>query len=86
MLNMETRGFVPYRSPLQARIVPVRISAIPIVAEPEGAARLGIITQLPQAAELQITGEGFNERTIKVRWNDSCYFVFRDDIEIVSRN
>lgn len=68
----------------EARIVPLRISAIPIVAAEDGKRRLGTITQLPQGAELEISGEGFNDRTVKVRWHNSFYFVFRDDIEIVA--
>jgi hypothetical protein len=84
MLNSEA-VFVPhYYPPAEARVATARISAIPVLAAENGKRRLGTIMQLPQGAELQICGDGFNDRTVEVRWRDSCYFVFRDDIEIVT--
>lgn len=65
----------------QARILPARISAIQVLP---GQERHGLVTQLPQSADLEICGDGFNDRTVKVRWHDSFYFVFRDDLEIVA--
>jgi hypothetical protein len=47
-----------------------------------GEPRLGMITQLPQGAELELCGEGFNDRTIRVRWAEGFYFVFLQDLEI----
>ena len=67
-----------------ARIVPNRISAIQLTPTNGGGARLGMITQLPQTAQLEVCGDGFNDRTIKVRWRDSFYFVFRADVEITN--
>jgi hypothetical protein len=43
--------------------------------------RLGMITQLPAGAELQVCGEGFNERTMKVQWAGGLYFVFLQDVD-----
>jgi hypothetical protein len=57
------------------------IAAINIRETEDGHMRMGLISQLPQGAELQICGEGFNERTIKVRWGERLYFVFVQDIE-----
>jgi hypothetical protein len=37
--------------------------------------------QLPRGATLEVCGDGFNERTVKVRTNNRYYFVFRQDIE-----
>jgi hypothetical protein len=48
-----------------------------------GEPRLGMITQLPQGAELELCGEGFNERTVRVRWAEGFYFVFLQDLEIL---
>ena len=48
--------------------------------------RLGMITQLPQGAELHVCGEGFNERTVRVRWAEGFYFVFLQDIEVPKTN
>jgi hypothetical protein len=66
--------------PRHARIVPARISAIQLFP---GRHERGLVTQLPQSADVEICGDGFNDRTVKVRWHDSFYFVFRDDLEIV---
>ena len=44
--------------------------------------RLGMITQLPSGAELQPCGEGFNERTVRVKWGEGYYFVFLQDLDI----
>lgn len=83
MLDAKALSVPQYHVPVEVRIVPARISAIPVLAADDGG-RLGAITQLPRGAELQISGDGFNERTIKVRCQDSFYFVFRDDIEILA--
>ena len=83
MLSSKAQSVPQYYAPVEVRIVPARISAIPVLAADDGGRRLGTITQLPRGAELQISGEGFNDRTVKVRCHDSFYFVFRDDIEIV---
>jgi hypothetical protein len=42
---------------------------------------MGGITKLPKGAQLQIWAKGFNERTVKVKWKDSFYFVFLQDLE-----
>ena len=65
-----------------ARILQQKISAIQLTPAHGGGARLGMITQLPQNARLEVCGDGFNDRTIKVRWQNSFYFVFRADLEI----
>jgi hypothetical protein len=76
-------SFVPLvYSSQEARIVPARISAIHLVIGGDEPGRLGTITQLPQSAHLEVCGDGFNERTVKVRWQGSFYFVFREDVEI----
>ena len=43
--------------------------------------KLGMITQLPQGAQLHVCGRGFNERTVRVRWANGSYFVFLQDLE-----
>ncbi|MDQ2945937.1 MAG: hypothetical protein M3Y27_08345 [Acidobacteriota bacterium] len=60
------------------------ICGIQIVAarkKPE--AKLGGICSLPAGAMLDICGKGFNERTIKVHWQDSFYFVFKQDVDLL---
>lgn len=57
------------------------IAAINFHVTETGETRTGLITQLPKDAAVEVCGEGFNERTIAVRWADSLYFVFLQDIE-----
>jgi len=58
------------------------IAAIQVLpADGTGEPRLGMITQLPSGAELRPCGEGFNERTVRVKWGDGYYFVFLQDLE-----
>jgi hypothetical protein len=64
-----------------ARVPLRRISAIQLNLDGDSG-RLGPITQLPETAQVEICGDGFNDRTVKVRWNNSLYFVFREDLEL----
>ena len=58
------------------------IAAIQVLpAESSDEPKLGMITQLPQGAQLHVCGRGFNERTVRVRWADGSYFVFLQDLE-----
>ena len=43
--------------------------------------RSSSIAQLPAEANLEVCGEGFNHRTLTVRWQDELYFVFEQDLE-----
>lgn len=80
-MNSGSLSFSPGYPKQQARILPARISAIHVMP---GQEQRGLVTQLPQSADVEICGDGFNDRTVKVRWHDSFYFVFRDDLEIVA--
>ena len=55
--------------------------AMQVVPDGTGKLRLGTLTRLPDGAEVQICGEGFNDRTAKVVWGGSTYYVFRDDLQ-----
>lgn len=57
------------------------VSAIQIMSAEDGSRRLGLITQLPEGAQIDIGGPGFNDRTVKVRCGGSSYFVFLDDLD-----
>ncbi|HEY7306523.1 MAG TPA: hypothetical protein VH601_20525 [Bryobacteraceae bacterium] len=57
------------------------VPAIPIIAAEDGSRRLGLITQLPEGAQIDVGGPGFNDRTIKVRCGGSSYFIFLEDLE-----
>jgi hypothetical protein len=58
------------------------VSAIQILPTEDGErTRLGLITQLPEGAEIEIGGPGFSERTVSVRCSGASYFVFLDDLD-----
>ena len=57
------------------------ISAIQACYGPDGRAELGAITHLPGGAEVTFCGDGFNENTLKVRWEGQYYFVFHNEIQ-----
>ncbi|MGI9074656.1 MAG: hypothetical protein ACR2JB_25815 [Bryobacteraceae bacterium] len=64
--------------------LPNSIPAIPASC-PASCARadgpeLGAISHLPEGAELTLCGEGFNETTLKIRWEGQSYFIFAQDI------
>ena len=83
MIN--TRGFdVPtsHGTDEHAQTLSKNIAAIQLLpGDGTGETRLGMITQLPSGAEVRICGEGFNERTVRVRWGGGYYFVFLQDLE-----
>lgn len=58
------------------------VSAIQILsADSEEHSRLGLITQLPEGAQVEVGGPGFNDRTVRIRCSGSFYFVFLEDLE-----
>jgi hypothetical protein len=57
------------------------IVGLQLEATRDGVYRMGLLSQLPTGAELLICGEGFNERTAKVRCHEHYYFVFLQDIQ-----
>jgi hypothetical protein len=58
-----------------------QISAFEIAYSEDGAERFGLICRLPAGAELEVCGDGFNHRTLKVRCGEQCYFVFLQDLD-----
>jgi hypothetical protein len=43
--------------------------------------RLGPVCELPKGADLEICGDGFNERTVRMRCGDGQYFVYWRDLD-----
>lgn len=56
--------------------------AMQIVPDGTGKLRMGALIRLPDGAEVEICGEGFDDRTTKVLWEGSTYYVFRDDLQL----
>jgi hypothetical protein len=71
----------------RAYTLPKSVSAIQILPTEDGErTRLGLITQLPAGAEIEIGGPGFSDRTVSVRCSGASYFVFLDDLEAVKKH
>ncbi len=67
-------------------VVPNNVSAIQVLpSEDSEVTRLGLLTQLPEGAELQIAGPGFNDLTLRVKCGAAFYYVFLDDLELVRK-
>ncbi len=58
--------------------------AMQIIPDGSGKLRLGTLIRLPDGAEVEICGEGFDNRTVKVVWEGSTYYVFTDDLQLHS--
>ena len=72
-----------FRVPLEGSyVLPRNVSAIQILPADWGEhARLGLLTQLPEGAEVHLGGPGFDDRTVRVRSGSSMYFVFLEDLD-----
>lgn len=57
------------------------ILAMEVVPSATGEWGLGPVSKLPEGAEVEWCGQGFNDRTTKVRWRGKVYFVFLADLE-----
>ncbi len=65
----------------QAYTLSEDVFAMELVRVENGDPRLGPVSKIPRGAEIQACGDGFNERTIKIRWQGKFYFVFLQDLE-----
>ena len=61
-------------------LLPKNTSAIQAFPDGGGRLRIGTLLQLPQGARVEMSGDGFDERTAKITWEGVSYFIFRDDI------
>jgi hypothetical protein len=63
-------------------MLPKNIAAIQVSCTEDGAMGSGgTFSELPEGAQVVISGDGFNSRTVKVEWQSRYYFVFLQDIE-----
>jgi hypothetical protein len=58
------------------------IAGIQLVPVDDKKGRLGRVSQLRAGSFLEVCGEGYDARTVKVRCSGSFYFVFLQDIEV----
>jgi hypothetical protein len=47
---------------------------------PDGRGKLGLILHLAAGSDVEICGDGFNSRTVRVRQNGMYYFIFSEDL------
>ena len=74
---------VPFAS---AYVLPKNVSAIQVLPAAEGEpTRLGLLTQLPEGAEIHVGGPGFSEGTVKILCQGAAYFIFLDDLLAVRK-
>ena len=64
----------------QAVNCPGRIAAVREVRNGGGGYKLGGLEQIEAGVPLEICGEGYSAVTVRVRWQESTFFVFRQDL------
>ena len=69
----------------QALILSRYVSAIQLVRKDDGTVKLGLLAQLSPGTQVTICGDGFNNRTVKVRTHGQCYFIFAQDLDSQAR-
>jgi hypothetical protein len=62
-------------------ILPKKVAAMQISSTGDGRTGSGILSELPEGAQVLVSGDGFNSRTMKVEWQSQSYFVFLQDVE-----
>ncbi|MBV9766299.1 MAG: hypothetical protein JOZ48_15740 [Acidobacteriaceae bacterium] len=68
-------------SPKKTYILPRNIAAIQAISDGQGHTRMGTILQLPEGTQVDVCGDGFNDRTVKVSCQSGFYFIFLEDVE-----
>ena len=63
-------------------VLPRDVAAIQVIPDGVGRIRLGTIVKLPEGADVDVCGEGFNDRTKKVCWQGGFYYIFAEDLEL----
>jgi hypothetical protein len=61
------------------------IPALQLIAIDNGRARWGPMIRLPRGAELHDFGQGFDEQTMRVRYDGCFYIIFQEDLEKAQR-
>jgi hypothetical protein len=56
------------------------ISAFVVPGDRDKPGTFGGMYELPEGAELEICGMGFNERTVTARWGDRYYVIYSRDL------
>ncbi|HEY7305382.1 MAG TPA: hypothetical protein VH601_14765, partial [Bryobacteraceae bacterium] len=66
----------------QTYLLSDNIAAVELIPSATGEPGLSPVSRIPEGAEIETCGAGFNEQTVKVRWRGKFYFVFLEDLPI----
>jgi hypothetical protein len=58
------------------------IPALQLISTENGHSRWGPLIRLPRGAELYDFGEGFDDRTLRVRFDGCFYIIFKQDLNL----
>jgi hypothetical protein len=74
--SLHQAGFAPAQGSLTISKDIFALELLPT----HGGAHSGGVRRVPKGAYLQVCGQGFNDRTIQVRWEGRLCFVFLQDV------
>jgi hypothetical protein len=61
--------------------LPKKVVAMQISCPRDGTTGSGVFSELPEGAQIFVFGDGFNSRTVKIKWQSQFYLVFMQDIQ-----
>lgn len=80
-MNKEALTFPAENLSFSRKVISRRISALQLVQVRGAQGKLGPLSQLAPGTDVEICGDGYNDRTTKVRVQGDYFFVFREDLE-----
>lgn len=81
MLNSDVLSIPDCLVPERSQTLRRTIAGIQLVPLDGKKGRLGNVSQLVSGSRLDLCGDGYDARTVKVRCGKSFYFVFIQDLE-----
>jgi hypothetical protein len=81
MMNMDALSIPDAAVCYKTVFLTKRVLAIRLATVEHGGTKLGPLSRLGAGATLELCGDGFNERTQKVRMDGQYYFVLAQDLE-----
>jgi hypothetical protein len=81
VLNSEILSIPDCLIPERSYTLSRTIAGIQLVSGEGKKGRLGAVSQLRPGSVLEFCGDGYDDRTVKVRCNGAFYFVFLQDLQ-----
>jgi hypothetical protein len=81
VLNSDILSIPDCLVPEQSYTLSRTIAGIQLIPGEGKKGRLGNVSQLRPGSVLDFCGDGYNDRTVKVRCDGSFYFVFLQDVQ-----